>query len=394
MSSTNETLDLPKTASKEFQTANVITIFGAHFIHDTYTAFVAPLLPLIMEKLSLSLTMIGTLTAIQQLPSIINPFIGYLADRISLRYFVIFAPAVTATLICSLGVAPNFLALAIILFLSGLSIAAFHAPAPAMISRISGNRIGKGMSIFMAGGELGRTLGPLLAIWAVSIWTLEGFFRIVVLGWGASLVLFWRLKDVASKPGRAGDVRLLIPKIRSLYLPLGLILFLRQFILVGLTTYLPTFLRSEGQSLFIAGAALSILEVAGVAGALVSGTLSDRVGRRRMLIYAISISSLFTLLFLNIKGWATIPVLLLIGFSALSTGPVFLALVQDNTPNNRAVGNGIYMSMSFVLRSIVLFLMGLTGDAIGLRTTYYLSVVLSFTAIPFLYLLPKGAEAT
>ncbi|MCJ7703763.1 MAG: MFS transporter, partial [Anaerolineales bacterium] len=152
MATSNISLALDKESENEFQTERVITIFGAHFIHDTYTAFVAPLLPLIIEKLSLSLTMAGSLTAFLQLPAILNPFIGYLADKVSLRYFVIFAPAVTATLISSLGMAPNFVSLAVVLFITGISVAAFHAPAPAMVSRISGNRIGKGMSIFMAGG--------------------------------------------------------------------------------------------------------------------------------------------------------------------------------------------------------------------------------------------------
>jgi FSR family fosmidomycin resistance protein-like MFS transporter len=177
---------------EKFQTTNVITLFGAHFIHDTYTAFVAPLLPIIMEKFSLSLTMVGTLTALLQLPSIINPLIGYLAEKLTIRYFVIFTPAITATLICSLGLASNFASLAIILFFTGFSSAVFHAPAPAMVSQVSGNRIGKGMSFFMAGGELGRTIGPLLAIWAVSLWTLEGLPRIAFVGWGASLLLLWR----------------------------------------------------------------------------------------------------------------------------------------------------------------------------------------------------------
>jgi len=379
---TNQTED-------DFQTERVVTLFGAHFLHDTYTAFVAPLLPIIRDKLSLSLTEIGSLIAFMQLPSILNPFIGYLADKISLRYFVIFAPAVTATLICTLGLAPSYSSLAIILFLTGISVAVFHAPAPAMVGRISGNRIGKGMSFFMAGGELGRTLGPLLALWAVSMWTLEGFYRIAVLGWAASLFLLWKLKDIAGRTEKTGSIRSIIPMLKTLYLPLGLVVFFRQFIQVSLTTYLPTFLESEGSSLFIAGASLSILEIAGVAGALVSGTVSDRLGRKPMLVIAISISSLLTLLFLIVGGWLTIPLLLLIGFSALSTGPVFLALVQDNFPNNRAIGNGIYLSLSFLLRSLVLLLIGVLGDAFGLRTGYYISVILSFLAIPFIFMLPN-----
>ena len=90
--------------SEEFRTSEVLTIAGGHLVNDTYTAFLPALLPVIIDKLSLSLTMAGSLTAIQQIPGVLNPFIGYLADRMSLRYFVILAPAATATLVSIIGI--------------------------------------------------------------------------------------------------------------------------------------------------------------------------------------------------------------------------------------------------------------------------------------------------
>ena len=99
---TTESIPLTKTAEEEFQTDKVLTITGGHFVNDLYTACVAPLLPVIIEKLSLTLTQAGSLTAIMQVPALLNPFIGYMADRVSLRYFIILAPAMTATLISSL----------------------------------------------------------------------------------------------------------------------------------------------------------------------------------------------------------------------------------------------------------------------------------------------------
>jgi len=59
-----------------FQHAQTLPILLGHFIHDIYTAAVAPLLPVLIEKLSLSLTAAGSLSAIMQLPAVLNPFIG------------------------------------------------------------------------------------------------------------------------------------------------------------------------------------------------------------------------------------------------------------------------------------------------------------------------------
>ena len=126
----------------EFQTREVLTIASGHFVHDSFSAFVPPLLPLIREKLATDYAATGGLTIFMQIPSLLNPFIGYAADKVSLRYFIILAPAVTATLSSLLGLADSYVLLALLLFVAGVSTAAFHAPAPAMIGRISGNRVG------------------------------------------------------------------------------------------------------------------------------------------------------------------------------------------------------------------------------------------------------------
>jgi FSR family fosmidomycin resistance protein-like MFS transporter len=202
---------ISRTEPEEFQTGEVSTISFAHFINDVYTSQVAPLLPVLIDKLSISLTTAGGLSALVQLPALINPFIGYMADKVSLRWFVILAPAVTGTFISFIGQASTTLELALILFVAGISGAAFHAPAPAMIARVSGKQVGKGMSFFMASGELSRTVGPLLAVWAVSFWTLEGMWRLAILGWAASVLLYWRLRNVPARPENKADVRSLIP---------------------------------------------------------------------------------------------------------------------------------------------------------------------------------------
>jgi len=377
-----------KTAQEEFQTGEILTISAGHFIHDIYTGFLSPLLPVIIEKLSLSLTAAGSLNAILPLPALLNPFIGYLADRVSLRYFIILAPAVTGTLISLMGIAPNYFTLALLLFMTGFSVAAFHAPAPAMIGRISGNQVGKGMSFFMASGELARTVSPLIAVWAVSIWTFDGIYRMAVLGWATSLVLFWRLRSVSARPNQTAGVHALTPVLRSVFPPLLVIVFFRNFLNVSLATYLPTFMKFGGASLWVAGVALSIYELAGVAGALSSGTISDRLGRKPVLLVGIVSSAALMLIFLNVEGWLIVPILLALGFTSLSSAPVLLAIVQEHLPNNRALGNGLFMSVSFLLRPISILFIGYIGDTYDLRTAYFLSALISLLAVPAIFKVP------
>jgi len=373
----------------KFHTDQILSIVGGHFTHDTYTAFISPLLPLLMEKMSLSLTAAGSLAAFIQIPALLNPFIGYFADRLSLRYFVIFAPAATATLISAMGFAPYYLTLAILLFITGISVAAFHAPAPAMVARISGKQVGKGMSYFMAGGELGRTVGPLVAVWAVSTWTLDGFYRVVIFGWAATAILFWRLHRISAQPTeKPRCLHEALPAIRRLFIPMIGIRLPREFLMTALAVYLPTFMTRQGASLWVAGAALSVWEVAGVVGALVGGHLSDRIGRKRILLGGIVGTSLMMLVFLRTEGWLLTPVLLALGFTGLSTSPVLLAVVQDNMPENRALGNGIFIAISFLVRPIAIFSNGLIGDHFGLPATYFVSALIALLAIPSILWLP------
>jgi len=106
---------------KKFQTLNVITISFAHLTHDIYSSFLAPILPLLISKFNLSYSLVGLLRLFQRLPSLMNPFVGLIADRVSVRYFLIIAPALTTVSMSLLGCAPNYAVLAVLLFVTGIT---------------------------------------------------------------------------------------------------------------------------------------------------------------------------------------------------------------------------------------------------------------------------------
>jgi FSR family fosmidomycin resistance protein-like MFS transporter len=378
----------------EFQLDRILTIMSGHLIHDTYSAFLAPLLPNLIEKLSLTYTQAGSLSALTQLPSLLNPLIGYLDDKVNLRILIVLSPAITATTMSCLGIAPNYLSLAILLFITGLSIAAFHAPSPAMIARVSGPYVGRGMSFFMAAGEFGRTVGPLLASWGLLTFTLGRMFPLAIPGWIASVFIFIRFKSIPVNVEKQTGLREVIPTVRRLFLPLIGIVFLRSFLITGLGVYLPTLLEGEGASIWKAGTTLAIYQLAGVVGAIFGGTTSDHLGRKPVLFTVSLLAPIMVLVFLNSSGWLIFPALILAGLFGLSAQPILLALVQDQLPNHRSIGNGLFMAINFIGLSTAAIGIGMLGDRMGLRQAFLWTVIAGLLVAPLILLLPRGADHT
>jgi FSR family fosmidomycin resistance protein-like MFS transporter len=383
--------------AERFQTDRVLTISAGHAVHDTYTGFLAPLLPAFIESLALSKTEAGLLTVFNQGPSLLQPFIGHLADRISLRYMVILAPGVSATAMSLLGVAPGYAVLALLLMVAGLSSAALHSVAPVMAGRLSGRNLGRGMGFWMVGGELGRTLGPLAiaAYFTLRPDSLASMPLMMVGGWLASLLLYIRLKDVSGRPPNAGEGRpwrQALKVMGPILVPLGGIIVARSFMSAALTTYLPVFLTEEGAELWFAGISLSVLEAAGVVGALAGGALSDRLGRRATLLISLTTTPVLMFAFLAVGGWLRFPLLLALGLTSLSVVPVIMALMQETFPENRALANGTYMALSFGIRSTVVVVVGAIGDLWGMRLAFTISAVIPLLGLPFLLMLPSRRQ--
>ena len=382
----------PRVEDGDFQTGKILVLSIAHFVHDVYSSFLAPLLPLLIEKLSMSLTQAGFLSSVMQIPALLNPYIGVLADRISVRYFVILAPAMTAVPMSLIGLAPSYGVLLILLFITGISVSVFHVPSPVMVADLSAARKGRGMSFFMTGGELARTVGPLVAVAAVSLFGLEDFYPVMIFGLLSSVWLYFKFRSIpVQQVGSRRKLSVLETwrSLRHVLLPLTAILVTRGFMHASMTAFLPTYIKMETGNLWLAGIALTLFEAAGVAGVLAAGSISDWFGRRKTLLASLLGAPLFLFLFTLTGGWLRVAALLVVGFTLLSTTPVMLALVQENARHSPAAANGLFMMISFIARSAVVVVVGFIADRIGLNAAYLISAAMGLVGIPFVLMLPK-----
>jgi FSR family fosmidomycin resistance protein-like MFS transporter len=374
---------------KPFRTGNVISIAAAHLLHDVFTSFFAPLLPLLIEKLGFNYAVAGMLSVVQRVPMLLNPLIGLAADRRIIRSAIVAAPVLTLVSMSLLGVAPSVAMLAVLFFVSGISAAIFHVTAPVLMRQVSGDQIGRGMSAFMFGGELARTLGPLLVTAAVSWWGFEGIWKLIPFGLAASLLLFLNLRKIDKRhierhhiPDKA-PLRKTLRQITPFFASITPVMLFRAFSKTALSTFLPAYMVTTGSSIKTAAIALALMELMGAAGALLAGTWSDQIGRKAILIAVAVLSPILMGLFtIATPLWQWV-LIALMGLVLFANTPVFMAMIHDLDTDRPSFVNGIYMTVNFLTVSAVALLVGASADRFGFVTTYQLCAAIGIGAINF-----------
>jgi len=220
---------------------------------------------------------------------------------------------------------------------------------------------------------------------------MEGLWQLIPVGVAASAVLWWRLPRAERTPGAVRPAPLLtvIRDMKKVIPYVAGMLLCRAFMVGAATIFLPTFLYQEGHTLWLAGGSLAVVELAGVAGALASGTLSDRFGRRPVLVAVAVIAPAAMLGMLTFEGPLLVVSLLALGFSLLSSGPVLMAVMLENAGENRSTGNGLYMAFSFTVRGLLILAVGFMSDAWGMRPTFTVCAFLGFLGLPFAMFVPN-----
>ena len=141
----------------------VLLLAGTHFVVDGFSNIYAPLLPLLIPQLNLSLAAAGTLQMCFMMASAVAQLgFGHIADRWRPRALVIGGPLAAVSILALVGLASSSWMLGAILIAGGLGAAAFHPPAAALVHRLSGERKGFAMAFHITGGSLGFSLGPLI----------------------------------------------------------------------------------------------------------------------------------------------------------------------------------------------------------------------------------------
>jgi FSR family fosmidomycin resistance protein-like MFS transporter len=354
---------------RSFFTPRLGILTVGHFTIDSYSSFFSPLLPLLVAKLHLSLTLVGTLVALASVSSSFGqPLFGWLSDRVQRPWFAAFGPLTAAVFLSGIGLAPSYGWLVALLMLGGVGVAAFHPQAAALSSEVSPRR-GMAMAFFVTGGTLGFSLGPLFAVTVVDRFGLErtwlaAFPGLVVSG----LLLAWfsrvrpHLRHAGARPGLA-DLRPFLKPLSLLYLAV----VCRSAVSYGFMTFLPIHLHARGYGLAASGWIVTLYLLCGALGGFLGGWLADRWGGRTVVVASFFGGAPLYLGFLLLPNAVGLASLVLGSFVLQTSLPVNVVMGQELSPRHASTISSLLMGAAWGMGALIIGPVGALADAHGLH---------------------------
>jgi len=335
-------------------------------LNDGYASFFAPLLPLLIKRLDLSLAMAGLLgTARILTSSLAQPGLGLLVDRMQRPLLVVVGPLLTICAMSLIGRVGTFEQLILLILVSGLGTALFHPAAAALVATGIGNNRGLVMAFFSAGGTLGGALAPLLIV------TIVGVFGIGSTPWlllpGLLLLLWVAISLWRNLPARERVTT--VEKQAIVSRPLLLlwsVIVLRSMAAISFSNFLAVLVAQRGGSIFIGGAAISVFLFSGALGGFIAGNLSDRLGRKAVILVTLVLATPSLLLFLYGPQSLSLVMIAVAGLFIFSSAPVGVVAAQELLPGKTGLVSGLVMGLAWGVGGLVLTPIGWLADRFSL----------------------------
>jgi len=386
-----------KSTDYRFQGKIILALALVHFTGDFYSSFITPLLPAFTDRFSLTLTQVGILSGLGRfLAFVVQPSVGYLADRYQTRFFILAGVLLSVVFIPFAGIMPSFAALLGCIALGSIGSSMFHPSVAGMVPLYSGTRPGFSMSFFNTGGTFAFAAGPVAITWFVGKYGLSSAPLTMIPGLILFILIFFVVPipqgEGLGKNGFFGSLREAFGEVWRAILLIWVIMVLRAFVAHAYRTFFPLLLDGQGYTLLSIGTIVSLFTLAGTISGLIAGSLSDHWGYRRIFLFAHGMASPVLFLLLFTSGAGVYPMAFLSGFLIMATLPLGVTMAQEIAPRGRSLVSSLMMGFAFGLGGMMAPLVGALSDR------FSIPVVLSFVAwIPLLttglvFFLPeKGA---
>ena len=375
-----------------------------HAITDWYTGTLYMVVPYIAKDLGLTYSQVGILMGWNSFSSFfVNLPGGFIVDTVGkTRLLLAMALALTGLPYFLLGFSASYAMAMIVVTFVGIGTNLWHPAALSFLAKRYPDRKGYAMAMHVMGGNLGNTLAPLAIGLALTFFTwrkvlILNFLPGVLMG-----LLLWMLL------AKAGTVRAESQKktisLKEYWLAVKTMVQNRNIMLLctmagmrsmtsqGLFTFLPIYLVYDLKySPALVGTYLTVIRAAGIFATPITGTISDKKGRRPILTAGLLITSLLLVALVTLRlNYLFIAVLGILGFFLFSLQPVILAWMMDLAP--QSIG-GTTISALFGIQSLFAGfappVCGFIADRYGILYSFYFLAFTIFAANFLVYLIPE-----
>jgi len=349
----------------------LVALSASHLINDTLQALLPAIYPMLKASFRLTFTQIGLITLSYQLTaSLLQPFVGSYTDRKPKPFSLAAGMALTLAGLVFLALAQSYGIILLASILVGMGSSIFHPEASRVAHMAAGVRHGFAQSLFQVGGNLGSSLGPLLAALIIVpngqssiLW-----FTLIALAGIALLtgVGRWYGQNVAHFHRRAAaHASQALPR-RTVILSLAVLLalvFSKYFYLVSLTNYYTFYLIQRfGMSIQGSQLLLFVFLFSVAAGTILGGPLGDRFGRKYVIWVSILGVAPFSLALPHVGLTATVVMTVFIGVILASAFSAILVYAQELIPGKVGLIAGLFFGLAFGIGGIASAALGRLAD--------------------------------
>jgi len=369
----------------------------AHFSHHVCTGVLVPLLPLLRESFGLNYFQSGILVSsfsisygLGQVP------MAMLADRFSRRIIIVLGLLGTSLTGISVSFTQSFWQMVPFFVAMGLIGATYHAPASSFISQVLPRDIrGRALGLHVTGGSASFLLTPAMALGIATLfhsWR-PSFLLLALPALMVSAILWLTTEDpegdvadqIGKKKRQEGIIHNKNPInstsqtqiswsqiVRSIGMLVCLAISL-NIVFASINSYLPLYMvDNHNISPKWAGMVISVIAGAGIIGAPIGGALSDRLGRKQLIMFSLFLSG--PLLFGMTRSPFGILLLVSLIFYGLTMSvrmPAMESLIADVVPvGRRTTVLGIYFFLTMETSGIATPIVGHLIDIYGLSSVF------------------------
>lgn len=360
----------------------LIALSIAHLLNDTLQSVISAIYPLLKDSLSLSFAQIGLITLVYQISaSVFQPLVGIYLDKKPNPWFLPIGMSFTLAGLLFLAFATSLPQVFLSVFLVGVGSSILHPEASRLTSLASGGKRGLAQSLFQVGGNLGGSMGPLLAALIIAPYGQQHIALFAVLAVIAILAMIpickWyrRVLQITGQRGRKQVAAVKGPLSRNktiLSLLILLVLIFSKYIYMASLTNFYTFylMHKFGVSIQNSQFYLFAFLFAAALGTLLGGPIGDRVGRKYVIWVSILGVAPFTLLMPHANLFWTCILSICIGLILSSAFSAILVYAQELLPAKLGLISGLFFGLAFGIAGVASAILGNMADSKGIEYVY------------------------